>query len=106
LKESERIVKAIFEAVDEVNQGLPKSQRLRKSMDCVLSGPSGTLDSLGLVNFVVAAEQKIQEELHVAVSLTDESVLSREDSPLATVGTLADYVSSQLEEKLDGQPTL
>jgi len=94
----EKIVQAIFRAVDEVNQGLPEGQRLKKSLDTVLFGRSGVLDSLGLVNLIVAAEEKIEEEFGITITIADERAMSRKNSPFRTIGTLVDYVSSLLEE--------
>lgn len=94
----QRVVKTIFGAVDEVNQLLPEEQRLGKSIDTVLSGNSGQLDSIGLVNLIVATEQKIEEEFAVPIALADERAMSQENSPFRTIGTLANYISSLLEE--------
>ena len=94
----ERVIKAIFGTVDEFNQLLPKEQRLEKSIDTVLSGNSGTLDSMGLVNIIVTTEQKIEDEFAVTITLADERAMSQENSPFKTIGTLGDYISSLLEE--------
>jgi len=94
----EKIIQAIFRAVDEVNQELPEGQRLKKSLDTVLFGRSGVLDSLGLVNLIVAAEEKIEEEFGSTITIADERAMSQKNSPFRTIGTLVDYVSSLLEE--------
>ena len=49
----ERILRTIFEVVNEVNKMLPEERRLQKSPDTFLAGDSGNLDSLGLINFIV-----------------------------------------------------
>ncbi len=94
----EKIIQAVFRAVDEVNQELPEGQRLKKSLDTVLFGRSGVLDSLGLVNLIVAAEEKIEEEFGSTITIADERAMSQKNSPFRTIGTLVDYVSSLLEE--------
>jgi len=94
----EKIIQAIFRAVDEVNQELPEGQRLKKSLDTVLFGRSGVLDSVGLVNLIVAAEEKIEEEFGSTITIADERAMSQKNSPFRTIGTLVDYVSSLLEE--------
>jgi acyl carrier protein len=96
----ERVVKAIFSAIDEVNQQLPREQRLEKSIHTVLLDESGKLDSLGLINLIVATEQNIEEEFGIAVSLIDEEVLSRQDGPFRNVSTLLCHVARILGEKL------
>lgn len=99
MKTDKRVIQAIFSAVDEVNQQLPKEYRLEKSTETILFGRSGGLDSLGLVTMIVAAEQKIEEEFGVAIMLAGQKVMSQQNSPFQTIGTLVNYVSCVLEEK-------
>ncbi len=93
-----RVVKVIFEAIDEFNHELTEEQQLEKSANTVLFGKSGKLDSLGLVTFIVAVEEKLQEGFEVALTLADERAMSQEKSPFRTIGTLSNYVSLLLEE--------
>ncbi|MCX5695202.1 MAG: acyl carrier protein [Candidatus Omnitrophica bacterium] len=97
-----RVVQAIFRAVDEVNELLPEEQQSEKSLDTVLFGKNGRLDSLGIVIFFVAVEKKIEKEFGVVIMLTDEKIMSQKNNPLQTIETLVDYVSMHLEEKLNG----
>lgn len=94
----ERVVQAIFSAVDEVNEQLLKEEQLKKSIDTVLFGRSGKLDSLGLVTLIVAIEQKIEEQFGVTITIADDKAMSQKDSPFKTIGTLVDYISWLLEE--------
>jgi len=94
----EKIVKVLFRTVDEFNGQMPKSQNLSKSLETNLYGKKGKLDSLGLVNFIVAVESALEEEFGVTVTLADERAMSLRNSPFRTIGVLADYVSSLLEE--------
>lgn len=88
---SERIRTAIFEAVDEVNLTLPDGMRLERNADAVIFGRGGKLDSLGLVNFVLAVEEKLSV-LGLDVSLTDERAMSRTRSPFRSIKTLSEFV--------------
>jgi len=99
---ADQVVSVIFEAIDEVNQLLPTEQQLEKSVDTLLHDRSGKLDSLGLVNFSVAAEQKVEEKFGAYITLSDEEVITQQDSPFKTVRTLADYIVSLLKVKADG----
>ena len=98
MAKAERVIQAIFRAVDELNQQQPKEQRMEKSIDTVLFGRSGKLDSLGLVTLIVAAEQKVGEEFGVSITLADERAMSQKNSPFKTIGSLVDYISLLLEE--------
>lgn len=90
----ERILQAVFKAIDTVNQARPPAQRLRKAADAALLGSDSPLDSLGLVNLVVAVEEEIAEEFGVTVNLADERMRSMANSPLRTVQSLVGYLSS------------
>jgi len=94
--ENTEVTGVLFDAIDEVNALLPPEQQLEKSVDTVLFGGSGKLDSLGLVTFIVAAEQKISETLGHSVTLADEKAMSQKNSPFRTIGTLTDYIAMLL----------
>ena len=96
---NDQIMEAIFSAIDDVNQLLPKEQRLEKDLDAGLYGEIGKLDSLGLINLIVATEERIEEFFGVLVSLADERAMSKKDSPFRTVGTLLNHLSLILARK-------
>lgn len=94
-----RIVQILFNAIDELNQQLPKEQHLKKSTDTALLGQ---LDSLGLINLIVATEQGVEENFGTSITLADERTLAQENSPLKNIGTFADHVALLLGEKANG----
>ncbi|MCL4298377.1 MAG: hypothetical protein KJ077_21750 [Anaerolineae bacterium] len=100
----ERITQTVFEVIDELNQLLPAEQHLEKDADTPLFGKSGRLDSLGLVNLIVATEQKIEEKFDgAAITLADSMTLPEEHSPFTSVGKLVDHLSLLLEQETNGQ---
>jgi acyl carrier protein len=94
----ERILQAIYNAIDEINEQLPKGKALDKSLETVLFGKSGQLDSLGLVSLIVAVEQNIEDDFGVSITLADERAMSQQNSPFKTVTTLSDYVALLLAD--------
>jgi len=88
-------------SIEEINRQLENEHQLEKSTNTVLFGEGGKLDSLGLINLVVAVEQNIEDEFDVTITLADERAMSQENSPFRTVGSLADYIELLLEEKLN-----
>ena len=96
MSHNDRIAHIIFEIIDEVNEQYPNDKRLGKSVDTVLFGKSGKLDSLGLVNFVVAVERRIHIEFEMNINLADE--MSNPEGPLINLGTLFDYIADKLKE--------
>jgi hypothetical protein len=95
----ERILKALYRAVEQVNRSLPAERRLPAAPGTVLS--SG-LDSLGLVNFIVAAEEELMTEFGAEVNLADQQAIAQEPSPFRTLQTLADYAAIRLGATANG----
>jgi acyl carrier protein len=93
----EKVLEVIFDAVDNLNRQLAEDQRLAKSTETMLMGENGSLDSLGLVNFIVAVEEKIEEQFTMSIVLSDESLILSANSPFRTIGTLVDYITNQLK---------
>ena len=98
MSDSKKILKLIFQLVDELNERLPEEERLEKSKKTPLTGESAKLDSLKLVSLIVAAEQKVQEEFNATVTIANERILDPKESPLRTIETLADYISMLVQE--------
>ena len=98
---NDRIKLVIMNSIEEINRQLENEHQLEKSTNTVLFGEGGKLDSLGLINLVVAVEQNIEDEFDVTITLADERAMSQEKSPFRTVGSLADYIELLLEEKLN-----
>ncbi|WP_437630547.1 hypothetical protein [Sorangium sp. So ce854] len=67
-------------------------------MDLALYGSGGVFDSMQLVNFLVLVEQKIDDEMSQAISLTSEKAVSMRVSPFASVRRLIDFIADELSE--------
>ena len=85
---NEKITQLIFDAIDEINTQLSGDQRLEKTPTNALYGDKGKLDSLSLVNFIVAVEQKLHDEFGYPVTLATERALSQQHSPFRTYSHL------------------
>lgn len=88
----------VFESIDAFNDSNYGRTQLEKRDDQVLFGLGGALDSLGLVNLIVALEGKLEDELGRTVVLANEKAMSERNSPFRTVGTLVAFVTSLLAE--------
>ncbi len=64
-----------------------------------LFGANGFLDSLKLVNVVLDAEQQINDNYNLAISLADDRSVSQQRSPFRTVASLADYILAVAAEQ-------
>ena len=98
---NDRIKLVIMNSIEEINRQLENEHQLEKYTNTVLFGEDGKLDSLGLINLVVAVEQNIEDEFDVTITLADERAMSQETSPFRTVETLTDYIEMLLGEKLN-----
>jgi len=79
----------VYGAIDAVNRQQPAAQRLPKSPDAIIVGPSGRLDSLGIVNLILAIEERALDAIGEPVRLLDEGSLIDEDGPFRNVESLA-----------------
>lgn len=92
-----RALELIYKAVDEVNAQNPGAPQIVKSADTSLLDSRGGIDSLMLVNLVVAIEQFVFDETNKSVTVADESVFSSPDNPLRTIGSLAERLESLMQ---------
>jgi acyl carrier protein len=95
----ERIAKAVYAAVDEVNEQLPAGVEIEKTLDAPLYGASGKLESLDFVTLIMEVEEKINAEFGTSITIADENLLSKEKSPFSTLGTLIEYLEEVLKQE-------
>jgi len=91
--EKNKIIEIIYNIVDEINSESSSEEKIQKSLDTVLYGGNNNLDSLGLVDFIVSVEQKIEDVLKTTIDLTDDRAMSQKQSPFRTIGSLVDYIN-------------
>lgn len=89
----EQVLKAIYRAIDEVNLLLAEDAQIHKEETTVLLGDGAVVDSLGLINLIVAVEQCVEIDSGQAVMLTQDDALTQPNGPLQTVGSLANHVA-------------
>jgi acyl carrier protein len=88
----------IYPAIDEIAAGLDPGHSLHKSPETNLFGAGAALDSLGLVNLIVAVEERIETGTGKGIRLVSEKAMSRRQSPFRTVSTLAEYIDELLRD--------
>ena len=92
-----KVVDCLYAAVDEVNLERTGEPLIEKALDTPIHGSASELDSLGLINFIVAVEENVEREFGVSIVLADDRALSQEPSPFASIAALATYVETLLE---------
>jgi hypothetical protein len=83
--ERERILEAVYRAVGEVNLQLDAESRLEKAEDMVIAGESASLDSLGFLNLVLAAEGAVNDVCSPPINLA-EQLMGEDGIPPTTLG--------------------
>jgi len=94
----ERVLHCVYDAIDEANQDRSDAPPLEKSPNTQIHGSGDGLDSLGLINFVVAVEEGIELDLGKTILLSDDRAMSREPSPFESVRELVGYIEELLDE--------
>ncbi len=103
IEDIENQVEAIlFELIGEMNEQRPDDQKIAKGKNTQLFGEGGVLDSLELVNLIVALEQRIQSNLDFTITLADEKAMSQKRNPFRSIEALADYAIMLIKEKVNG----
>ena len=88
------IIQAIYRAIDEVNEMLGPDKVLERSLDAVLVGESGELDSLSFLSFAVTVEENIEKAFNETISVIE--MVASVDDKIWTVGNLATNIKEQL----------
>jgi acyl carrier protein len=88
------LVDVVLDVANEFNSTWKVKIAVDRGLNASLYGQDGVLDSLGLVSFVVAVEQAVQERLGIQVALADDRAMSQRHSPFRTVGSLVEYISA------------
>ena len=94
---ADKVQKAIDAAIADVNLTLRREDApLTADPALVLVGEGGRLDSLGLVNFVVALERRLAETAGRPVSVID-LLMAGDGIPFDTLGSLRDLLIQKME---------
>ena len=93
MADQEKLVQAIFAAVDALNDQLPKGVRVAKSLEAPLYGQGGHLESIDLVNLIIEVEEKVKDAFDVSITIADDRAVSSRNSPFVTLGALTNHVS-------------
>lgn len=96
---NDRVAQCIYAAIDDANLERDEGPLLKKSPETPIHGDASGLDSLGLINFVVAVEEQVEIAFEVSLVLSDDRALAQEPSPFDSVASLAAYVEMLLEEQ-------
>jgi acyl carrier protein len=89
MAERKDIVAVVYRALDETNKQLPAEKKLVKTETTVVD--STALESLNLVNFLLAVEEQLQLDCGLEIDLA-ASLSPNAEVPFHNAGELADYI--------------
>jgi acyl carrier protein len=98
----DHVLKVIYESVSDLNLQLAREQRIEPSPATVLFGAGGRLDSLGLANFIVITEQKLDDSFGFPIDLTENDPFSPATGHFRTIHSLATYISELISSRPEG----
>jgi hypothetical protein len=95
-------LKTILYPVVDLMRGMSAdASQLTKRPETRLFGADAALDSVGLLNFITAAEEQILSVTGRKIPLVTPRALSARESPFQTLGSLAAYIDEQLQTEPD-----
>jgi acyl carrier protein len=95
----DQIAESVLAAIDNLNPQLPDDRQVERSLTARLFGREAPLDSLGLVNLIVAVEEQLADDLDLSITLANEKAMSRKTSPFRSVDVLIDFICEMLTEE-------
>jgi acyl carrier protein len=98
----EKVLTAVYRAVDWINTELPPDRQLSKTPDTRLLGRQSVLDSLHLVSLLINIEREVEDALGIALTLANERALSMKESPFRTIESLVSYIEVLMSEGQNG----
>ena len=91
------MMQVVLEAVAEVNRLLPPEQQVPTAAETLLAAEGGHLDSMGVVNLIVALDAALARRFGTTLSITEDMTLFGDAHPLETIGSLAACLKEKLE---------
>ena len=88
----------VYAALDDHNS--TATEPVVKAPDAVLYGAGGGLDSIALVNLIIALEQHVLDRTGIALALADDRAFSQTRSPFRSIDSLVDYLRERISETL------
>jgi len=89
MNEKVDVVAAIYGGIDDINKQLPAAKRLTKDPAAPIS--AADLDSLNMINFLLAVEERLQLDSNLEIDL-GAAVSSSGEVPFKNVAELVAYI--------------
>ena len=81
-----------------MNERLPKGQKILCEPQTLLFGEEGMLDSIGIVNFIVAIEEELENSFGKSIALSDEDFTQLFEASSVSVRSFAMYLATCMKD--------
>tara|TARA_Y100000591_G_C21777109_1_gene668946 strand:+ start:362 stop:634 length:273 start_codon:yes stop_codon:yes gene_type:complete len=82
--------------IQSLKENFPENYEEKLGDDTPIFGGKSSIDSLGLVTFLITLEQKIEDNLGKKITIADEKAISMKNSPFRDVNTLKNFISEKM----------
>jgi len=65
-----------------------------------LFGRGSVLDSMTVVSLIIETEQQVNDKCNTEIIIADDRAMAQQRSPFRTLGSLAEYVETLVEERV------
>lgn len=78
-----------------------KDKELSSEINCdtMIFGEGSVIDSLDLVNLIVAIENYVEKTAQKSITIVDEDSIITSDSPFRSINTLSEHIMKKINEK-------
>jgi len=90
----EKVQRIVGESIAELNAQRTEDSQLSFDENFILFGEGGRLDSLGLVQLIVALEQRCESDFGVRPNLTTNLEQMEENPPFSSIKNLCLYLTT------------
>jgi acyl carrier protein len=94
----DEILAMLYSCLSELNEQLAADAQLPLAEDTAFFSDTRGLDSLGMVNFVSAIEEKIEAQFGQRIALPSTGPEQAGDDPWRSVGELADFLTDLINQ--------
>ena len=93
---NEIIKSLVFESIKEINKDL----EIEELYDPDLDTPFFDLvDSLGVLNFILDMEQRLEEEFGRYIQIGNEDIMDATKTPFGTIKKLIEFITEKVENE-------
>ena len=88
----EKVINIILDTINDFNEDLESNDKMSTNLKDTIYGDGSSLDSLGLVSFIVGLEEELEDAFGKSISLADEKAMSQKSNPYKSIDSLSEFI--------------